>query len=172
MGTNQSGQSLRSQSGRQDSNLRPSAPKAPALPSCATPRRDHGKAEQAHQAGAKAGSELSQDNSTSQGANQLQQIAARGRHGDIAVQVPHRQGCCVQQQDDGPNPPSLRQFHGWVRKNEAKQNTFNTPQPDADTSLVWKSGHPGIAWASLHSRIQDPSRLGQEALTTCWGVRA
>ncbi len=27
------------QSGRQDSNLRPSAPKAPALPSCATPRR-------------------------------------------------------------------------------------------------------------------------------------
>ena len=32
------GQSLRSQSGRQDSNLRPSAPKAPALPSCATPR--------------------------------------------------------------------------------------------------------------------------------------
>ena len=31
-------QSLRSQSGRQDSNLRPSAPKAPALPSCATPR--------------------------------------------------------------------------------------------------------------------------------------
>ena len=30
--------SLRSQSGRQDSNLRPSAPKAPALPSCATPR--------------------------------------------------------------------------------------------------------------------------------------
>ena len=25
-------------SGRQDSNLRPSAPKAPALPSCATPR--------------------------------------------------------------------------------------------------------------------------------------
>ena len=29
---------LRSQSGRQDSNLRPSAPKAPALPSCATPR--------------------------------------------------------------------------------------------------------------------------------------
>ena len=33
------GQSLKSQSGRQDSNLRPSAPKAPALPSCATPRR-------------------------------------------------------------------------------------------------------------------------------------
>ena len=32
------GQSLKSQSGRQDSNLRPSAPKAPALPSCATPR--------------------------------------------------------------------------------------------------------------------------------------
>jgi hypothetical protein len=31
-------QSLKSQSGRQDSNLRPSAPKAPALPSCATPR--------------------------------------------------------------------------------------------------------------------------------------
>lgn len=27
------------ESGRQDSNLRPSAPKAPALPSCATPRR-------------------------------------------------------------------------------------------------------------------------------------
>ena len=27
-------------SGRQDSNLRPSAPKAPALPSCATPRRE------------------------------------------------------------------------------------------------------------------------------------
>ena len=26
------------ESGRQDSNLRPSAPKAPALPSCATPR--------------------------------------------------------------------------------------------------------------------------------------
>ena len=35
------GQSLRSQSGRQDSNLRPSAPKAPALPSCATPRCVH-----------------------------------------------------------------------------------------------------------------------------------
>ena len=35
------GQSLRTQSGRQDSNLRPSAPKAPALPSCATPRRIH-----------------------------------------------------------------------------------------------------------------------------------
>ncbi len=33
------GPSLKSQSGRQDSNLRPSAPKAPALPSCATPRR-------------------------------------------------------------------------------------------------------------------------------------
>lgn len=30
------------ESGRQDSNLRPSAPKAPALPSCATPRwADH-----------------------------------------------------------------------------------------------------------------------------------
>ena len=28
-------------SGRQDSNLRPSAPKAPALPSCATPRLQH-----------------------------------------------------------------------------------------------------------------------------------
>ena len=27
------------ESGRQDSNLRPSAPKAPALPSCATPRQ-------------------------------------------------------------------------------------------------------------------------------------
>ena len=35
------GQSLKSQSGRQDSNLRPSAPKAPALPSCATPRLYH-----------------------------------------------------------------------------------------------------------------------------------
>ena len=34
-------QSLRIQSGRQDSNLRPSAPKAPALPSCATPRNPH-----------------------------------------------------------------------------------------------------------------------------------
>ena len=32
---------LRNQSGRQDSNLRPSAPKAPALPSCATPRYLH-----------------------------------------------------------------------------------------------------------------------------------
>ena len=32
------GRSSRIQSGRQDSNLRPSAPKAPALPSCATPR--------------------------------------------------------------------------------------------------------------------------------------
>jgi hypothetical protein len=31
-------ETLKSQSGRQDSNLRPSAPKAPALPSCATPR--------------------------------------------------------------------------------------------------------------------------------------
>ena len=31
-------QPSKSQSGRQDSNLRPSAPKAPALPSCATPR--------------------------------------------------------------------------------------------------------------------------------------
>ncbi len=31
-------QSIGEQSGRQDSNLRPSAPKAPALPSCATPR--------------------------------------------------------------------------------------------------------------------------------------
>ena len=35
------GRILKSQSGRQDSNLRPSAPKAPALPSCATPRRIH-----------------------------------------------------------------------------------------------------------------------------------
>ena len=32
------GRSSKNKSGRQDSNLRPSAPKAPALPSCATPR--------------------------------------------------------------------------------------------------------------------------------------
>ena len=38
LGTSLEGQSVKSQSGRQDSNLRPSAPKAPALPSCATPR--------------------------------------------------------------------------------------------------------------------------------------
>ena len=37
-GRSPEGQSVKSQSGRQDSNLRPSAPKAPALPSCATPR--------------------------------------------------------------------------------------------------------------------------------------
>ena len=38
LGTYPLSQSAKSQSGRQDSNLRPSAPKAPALPSCATPR--------------------------------------------------------------------------------------------------------------------------------------